>query len=285
MIATMHSTCRRALCAALLALAVGSAGAAPAASVYLEDLTWMELRDRIAGGSTTVIIPVGGTEQSGPQIALGKHNSRAHDLAGKIAAGLGNAIVAPVIAYVPEGSINPPAAHMRFPGTISISDATFDALLASAARSFKQAGFRDVVFIGDHGGYQKELAKVADQLDHEWAADPACRAYALLEYYRVTQTRFVAELKRRGLSDAEIGTHAGLADTALSMALEPASVRAELLPQGSRFTVKDGVHGDPSRATAELGRIGVQQVVETSVDAIRVMVDAHAKQIQAKQQK
>ena len=146
---------RRLLPASLLALAIfaGPAHAAASASVFVEELTWTELHERIGAGTTTVIVPIGGTEQSGPQIALGKHNARARALAQRIAAKLGNAVVAPVVAYVPEGSIDPPAGHMRFAGTISISDATFEALLESTARSFRQHGFHDVVFIGDHGGY------------------------------------------------------------------------------------------------------------------------------------
>ena len=77
--------------------------APPRRRVFLEDMTWTEVRDAIAAGRTTVIVPVGGTEQSGPHMALGKHNVRAHVLAGRIATQLGNALVAPVVAYVPEG--------------------------------------------------------------------------------------------------------------------------------------------------------------------------------------
>ena len=101
-------------------------------TVFLEDLTWTELRDRIAAGTTTVLVPIGGTEQNGPHMTLGKHNVRARALAGKIAAALGNAVVAPVLAYAPEGSVNPPTSHMRFPGTITVSDAAFEAVLESA---------------------------------------------------------------------------------------------------------------------------------------------------------
>src|SRR6185437_8326776 len=89
-------------------------------TVQLEDLTWTELRDEIAAGKTTIIVPIGGTEQSGPYVALGKHNARVQVLATRIAEGLGNALVAPVIAYVPEGSYAPPTSHMRFPGTITV---------------------------------------------------------------------------------------------------------------------------------------------------------------------
>jgi len=233
-------------------------------------MTSPELRARLQSGSTTVLIPIGGTEQSGPHLALGKHNARARLLAGQIAQRLGNAVVAPVMAYVPEGSIDPPVAHMRFTGTISIPEATFESVLESTARSFKQHGFREVVFLGDHGGYQKSEERVAAKLNKAWAKDPACRVLALSAYYRVTQTDYVADLKKRGFSEAEIGTHAGLADTALTMALAPDMVRADLLAQASKPGEHNGVTGDPRRASADLGQIGVQQIVESSVAAIRV---------------
>jgi creatinine amidohydrolase/Fe(II)-dependent formamide hydrolase-like protein len=244
------------------------AAGAPA-SVFIDDMTWTELRDRIAAGSTTILVPIGGTEQSGPHMALGKHNVRAKALAERIARKLGNAVVAPVVAYVPEGAISPPAAHMRFTGTISISDATFESLLDSTARSFRQHGFHDVVFLGDHGSYQASEERVATRLNREWAANPACRVHALVDYYRVTQNAYVDWLKSRGYTLEEIGTHAGLADTALSLAIDPALVRLDGLAQGPKAGVKDGVHGDPRRATAELGQAGVDKIVETSVAEIR----------------
>ena len=255
----------------LTTLAGGPAHAA--ATVFVDELTWPELRDRIRAGTTTVIIPIGGTEQNGPHMVLGKHNVRAHVLAGRIAQGLGNALVAPVIAYVPEGSIHPPAAHMRFTGTISIPEPVFEAMLEATARSFKQHGFRDVVFLGDHGGYQKSEERVAAKLNREWAADKTCRVHALLDYYRVTQSAYVKALKARGYSEAEIGTHAGLADTALALAVDNALVRPGAL--GAKPSASEGVYGDPRRATAELGQLGVQQIVESSVAAIRALAREH----------
>lgn len=251
-----------------------AAPASPDAGVYIEEMTAPELRARIAAGTTTILVPIGGTEQNGPHMVLGKHNVRAHVLAGKIAQRLGNAVVAPVIAYVPEGSITPPTAHMRFTGTISLPEPVFEAMLESAARSFKQHGFRDVVFLGDHGGYQRSEEKAAAQLNREWSADGRCRAHALAEYYRVTQTGYIEDLKSRGYSDAEIGTHAGLADTALALAVDKSLVRAEAL--GAKPSERDGVYGDPRRATAELGQLGVRRIVDASVAVIRALVQAHA---------
>ena len=242
--------------------------AQPNASVFVEDLTWTELMHQVKSGKTTIIVPIGGTEQNGPHMALGKHNARVRALAEKIALELGNALVAPVIAYVPEGSVNPPSDHMRFPGTITIPDKTFEQVLEYAARSFKLHGLRDIVFIGDHGGYQKDLQVVANRLNREWAAAPV-RAHALLEYYRVTNTVYVDALRSRGYSNDEIGTHAGVADTSLTMALVPGMVRAGALANATKPAASDGVYGDPRRASAEMGQLGVDAIVATTVAAIR----------------
>jgi creatinine amidohydrolase/Fe(II)-dependent formamide hydrolase-like protein len=242
------------------------------ASVFLEDLTSPELRARIAKGVTTILVPIGGTEQNGPHMVLGKHNVRVRYLSGQIALALGNAVVAPVLAYVPEGAVNPPVAHMRFSGTISIPDATFESVLEGIARSFRQHGFRDIVFLGDHGGYQKNQVRVATKLNREWSGDSGTRVHALTQYYQTTQTEYVQALKLRGYSDPEIGTHAGLADTALALAVDPVLVRTEMLNPATRLDTAQGVAGDPRRATVAAGSLGVQLIIDTSVKSIQSAV-------------
>jgi creatinine amidohydrolase len=255
-----------------LLIAAGTAPAATASgSVFLEDLTWPELRAAIAAGKTTILVPIGGTEQNGPQMALGKHNVRVKVLAARIAQTLGDALVAPVIAYVPEGDIERPQGHLKFPGTITIPPAAFETTLEYAAKSFKLAGFRNIVFLGDHGGYQKNDEAVAQRLDREWAGTPA-RAFAVSEYYRASETEFGQLLKNKGYSEAEIGSHAGLLDTSLMMATDPRLVRTDLLGETKPG---DGTHGDPRRASAALGQLGVDLVVTRSVAAIRTATAHH----------
>ena len=127
-----------ALAAIVVIVFVASAQGPQPQSVFLEDLTWIEARDAIAAGKTNVIIPTGGTEQNGPHMVLGKHNYLVKYKAGEIAKQLGNALVAPVVAYVPEGDIDPPTGHMRFAGTITTPQDVFAKVLEYAARSFKQ---------------------------------------------------------------------------------------------------------------------------------------------------
>lgn len=239
-----------------------------AASVQLEDLTWTELRDAVAAGTTTVLLPVGGTEQSGPHMALGKHNVRVKALAARIAERLGKTVVAPVVAYVPEGAIEPPTQHMRFAGTISVPVPVFEATLAAAARSLCHGGLRDVFLLGDHGGYAASLVHVAAALDREWAGRSNCRAWALGEYYDSAQAPFEKALATRGYTKAEIGSHAGLADTSLMLAVDPALVRLQTMREHAP-SAAEGVYGDPRRSSAELGRIGIDHVVEASVAAIQ----------------
>lgn len=248
----------------LFALTPALCAAAPA-SVYIEDLTWTELRDLIATGKTTVIVPIGGTEQNGPHMAIGKHNIRVKLLAGKIAAALGNALVAPVLSYVPEGRLEPPTGHMRFPGTITIPEDAFEKVIEYAARSLKLHGFRDIVFLGDHGSYQKSEAAVAQRLGREWAASPV-RAHAVFEYYQQSAQGFAKLLEARGYPPGEVGTHAGLADTSLMLAVDPSFVRGDRLRPG------EGTNGDPSRSSAALGRPGVDLIVGKTVEAIKAAV-------------
>jgi creatinine amidohydrolase/Fe(II)-dependent formamide hydrolase-like protein len=157
---------------------------------------------------------------------------------------------------------------MRFAGTISIPESAFEATLEGAARSFRRAGFRDIVLIGDHGGYQASLAKVAAKLDREWAAS-AVRVHAIGEYYRAAERDFAQALRQQGFSEAEIGTHAGAADTSLSLAVDEQLVRSALLHDGSALGPANGVQGDPRRASAAAGRAGIDLIVARTRDAIQ----------------
>jgi creatinine amidohydrolase/Fe(II)-dependent formamide hydrolase-like protein len=245
----------------LAALLPSIAWTAP--TLRLEEMTTTELREAIGAGKTTILVPIGGTEQNGAHMALGKHNRRALLLSERIAEALGNALVAPVVAYVPEGSVDAAAGHLRLAGTITTPPEAFIATLESAARSFRLHGFRDIVFLGDHGGYQGDIANATQRLNRRWAGD-AARAHALPEYYRVVENDYAQLLRARGLADREIGLHAGLADTALMLALDPAYVRKDRLGAPGA-----GVNGDPQRATPELGQLGVDLIVSRATSAIR----------------
>ncbi len=260
---------------------VGSPSARAAQDrIFLDEMTSAEVRAAIKDGKTTIIIPVGGTEQSGPHIALGKHNIRVKSLSGKVAEALGNVLVAPVVAYVPEGNVDPASGHMRFSGTISVPETAFKSIIEGAARSLRQHGFLNIMILGDHGGYQPALKAVAANLNREWANAPSkavsneARAHFISEYYSATQTTYVKALRGKGLSDHQIGLHAGVADTALSLAIDPAMTRPDLFAMAAQERPAGGTVGDPKAATAVLGQLGVDAVVSETVLAIRRALSA-----------
>src|SRR5205085_5640141 len=123
-------------------------------SVWIEELTWMEVRDAMKAGKKTVIIPTGGVEQNGPYLATGKHDYILKATGEAIARKLGNALVAPIVPFVPEGDIDPPTIHMPYPGTITLTEETYQRLLIDICTSFKVHGFEHIVMIGDSGGNQ-----------------------------------------------------------------------------------------------------------------------------------
>ncbi|HIC16198.1 MAG TPA: creatininase family protein [Gemmatimonadetes bacterium] len=137
-------------------------------SIWIEELTWIEIRDAMAAGTKTVIIPTGGIEQNGPYVAMGKHNYVLQGACEGIARELGNALCAPIVKLVPEGGIDEPTGHMRYPGTISLREETFHAVLDDVASSLQAHGFENIVFIGDSGGNQDGMAVVADRLNERW---------------------------------------------------------------------------------------------------------------------
>lgn len=237
-------------------------------SVYLEDLTWPEVRDFLERGGSTIVIPTGGTEQSGPHLALGKHNAIVHFTAGEIARGLGNALVAPVIKYVPEGRISPPEGHMRFPGTISVSESNFAGILEDAARSFKQHGFVNIVFLGDHRGSQPAMQRIAEELSHEWRTIPTQVIFASHYFSANGQAQWAAEEGIKG----DITAHAGFGDTSELMATDARLVRPRLIkPYSAKDASSFGVAGDPSNAHAQYGTTLLNLKVNAAIQQIKGM--------------
>ncbi|HEX4635889.1 MAG TPA: creatininase family protein, partial [Rhizomicrobium sp.] len=190
----------------------GAAFAQPASNLLMERMTSYEIRDAIAAGKTTVIVPSGGTEQNGPGMAIGKHNFRALANAQTIAHRLGNALVASVIVYTPEGKYDPPQGHLRYPGTIGVPDDVYAGVLEGVARSLKLHGFKNIVLIGDHGSDQDGEKAVAAKLNAEWAGT-GVRVHAILSYYRGDPEGDAAEMMKRGIKKEEMGNHADVRDT------------------------------------------------------------------------
>jgi creatinine amidohydrolase/Fe(II)-dependent formamide hydrolase-like protein len=234
---------------------------------YIEQMTWTEIRDAMAAGKTTVIVPVGGTEQNGPHMVMGKHNYIITFAAGELANKLGNALVAPTVAWVPEGSYEREGFGDK-PGVITNPSPSYNNLLEAAARSLESHGFTEILFIGDSGGDQAGMAEVAERLGAEWAAS-GTKVYALVDYYEKGQEYSRAWLQAAYGYDMEtIGSHAGITDTSAVMYVFPDGVRNDRrMPQGGGPDA--GVTGDPTLATPEIGRMVVSFKVVAALQQYR----------------
>lgn len=231
----------------------------------ITDMTWMEVRDAIKAGFGTVIVPSGGLEQNGPHMIIGKHDYIVAWAARRIAAELGDALVAPVISYVPQGDYDPPTGNMAFPGTMGVPPPVFAAVLEGIARSLKAAGFATICFIGDHGPSLPAQAEVAARLTAEWRDGP--KVLAVDSYY--ADAAETAYLRRQGESDAAIGQHATISDTSELMAIHPGGVDLSRIPPSPSTLASLGAIGDPRRSTIARGDAMMALKVGAAVAQIR----------------
>lgn len=264
-------TCTSLLLLAVTGLFTATASAQDLPSVFLEELTWTEVRDAIDAGTTTIIIPTAGTEQNGPHMVLGKHKFIINYASAMIARELGNALVAPVVTYVPEGDVfNPTRGHMTKAGTISLPEEYFMKLLEYASRSLAVHGFTDIVLIGDSGGNQNGMEQVAVMLNDEWQGDPA-RVHFVGDYYG--NNGFREWLMEQGETQETIGGHAGISDTSQLLAVDPRHIRTDKLAPGGGFP-DSGVSGDPTRASVERGVRGIRFKVDAALNQIRELMES-----------
>lgn len=250
-----------AVVAVLCGLLAGFASAAPAGDVEMARMTSVEVRDAIAAGKTTVLVPTGGLEQNGRHMVTGKHNIIVAEASRRIARELGDALVAPVMPYVPQGRIWPRTGNMAWPGTVSLPDDVFESVLAAVAESLKVQGFKTIVLIGDHGGNQAPQKQLAARLTADWAKD-GVRVINASRYY--FDNGGDAMLKAEGETDKTLGSHAGIRDTSELMAIDPAAVHLEAAKADA-----DGATGDAARATAARGEKLLAMKVAAGVAEIR----------------
>jgi len=238
-------------------------------SVYIEDLTWPEVQQAIASGKTSAIIYTGSTEQNGPHMAIGKHNFIARWVAGAIAIKLGDALVYPTLAFAPTGDPVARTAHMRFPGSVSLTEQTYGAVVHDVALSALDAGFRNVFIMGDHGDGQDALAAVARNLDAQWRSK-GTRVFYVPDLYFKEKLQARAYEASHGLPTHDV--HAGTDDTSELMALDAQHrwIRTDkLAASAGAETARTGVDGDPTKASAALGDIFLEYKVDDAVAQIR----------------
>lgn len=234
-------------------------------TVFIEDLTWMEVRDQMAAGKKTVIVASGGVEQNGPYLVTGKHNVVLRGVTEVIARKLGNALVAPILKLVPEGDFDPPTGHMRYPGTLSLREETFKAVLRDVASSLKAHGFEHIVFIGDSGGNQRGMKEVAEELTASWKGEPG--VHFIPEFYKYPELQTWLE-EEKGVHQEAEGLHDDFGISSIMAAVDPVSVRYQQRVAKGLDSI-NGVSLTPLERTQAIGRAAMEWRADITVTAIR----------------
>ncbi|MGW4736340.1 mycofactocin biosynthesis peptidyl-dipeptidase MftE [Streptomyces shenzhenensis] len=209
----------------------------------LASLTWTDVADYARRGAI-LAVPVGATEQHGPHLPMSTDTDIAVALAERLAQKVPEVVVAPAAAFGSSGE------HQSFPGTLSIGQEAVERLLVELVRSARLT-FPHVVLVSAHGGNAQPVMRAVRQLRGE--------GHSVLAW------------GPRWGGDA----HAGRTETSVMLALAPHRVRLsaaqagntspiqELLPQlretGLSAVTANGVLGDPAGASADEGRLLLQQ--------------------------
>jgi len=233
-----------------------------AEALWIEDLTWVELKARIDAGDTSVILPTGGIEQNGPYIALGKHNLVVAYAAQEIAKSVGHTLIAPVVKVVPQGSMEKPSGNLVYPGTMAVREETFEQVLNDMVLSLAFAGFQRIYLLADHGMSQEPQQKVATKMGQVLAAAHVRVVHLSAFYDPALEAHY---LKQRGVPENAQGFHAGVADTAQILAVSPLAVRPLHASKGADNASELGYSGQPDKADARLGRELLQLRVDAAV--------------------
>jgi creatinine amidohydrolase len=243
-------------------------------TVWLEEMTWMDVRDALKAGKTTVIIGTGGMEPNGPWLALGKHNYVLRANCDAIARKLGDALCAPIVPFVPEGRHEPPSGHMTSPGTISLTEETFAALLGDIVLSYKAHGFKNIIMIGDSGGNPRGMNAVAAKYTELWKGEPFVAHVPEHYTYGVVEKEMASRgLIKEGASD---GLHDDPIITLNMFMADPKSVRFDERVKAGKASI-NGVSIANRKKNLELGRAIVEFRANYTAEAIKKAIAAGKK--------
>ena len=237
----------------------------PAANtVWMEEMTWMDVRDALKAGKTTAIIATGGMEPNGPWLVTGKHNYVLHTNCEAIARKLGNALCAPILKFVPEGNISPASGHMTSPGTISMREETFRMVLTDLVHSLKAHGFTRIILIGDSGGNQSGQRWVADSVTKLWQGSPIVAH--IQEYYDYASV--AKHMEQFGIKQTVADGLHDDPEIALNMFIDdPKSIRYDERAKANKLVINGVSLANRKQATAWAKQI-VEYRTKVTIEAI-----------------
>ncbi len=245
-------------------------------TVLIEEMTWPEVRDAIAGGKRRVIVMLGAMEQHGPHMPIGVDTYLGYATGARLARRLGDALVAPVV------SLGYSRGHLPMAGTVSIEEPVLEAIIADVCRSLGQHGFKEIILLCSHGGNYHALQHALPGLRRELAGVRVSAITDFDEWLENTK-QFAA---REGLDMARLGVHAAQGETSMMLAHRPDLVQMDKACEGFlgdasiRWRSKvpppmdemspTGILGDARNASAALG----EKIFADRIERIARMIEA-----------
>jgi creatinine amidohydrolase len=230
-------------------------------TVWIEDLTMLEVRDQIKAGKTTALVLTGGIEENGPYLTTGKHNNVLKAMGDSVARALGNALAAPIVTLEPGNPLRPNLS----PGTIVLSQTTYRAVLTDMANSLRSQGFKDVVMLGDSGGNMKGMQEVATTLNAEWKGNGT--VHFIPEFYNYGDVELF-EQEKLGINEKLEGYHDNYYISSIIATVSTDAIRMKERRKAGKFVI-NGVPLDPIARTIENGKKIVAFRTEVTVAAIK----------------
>lgn len=239
-------------------------------SLWLEELTWMEIRDAIRAGHTTALIVTGGVESNGPYLASGKHNYSNQLMAESVASALGNTLIAPLVTIEPGRPDGPVTIGNTGP---MVSQETYISWLTDLGDSLRGMGFTEIYYLGDSGGNQRGQQAAADALNARYGGSPAV-FHHVPEFYNHEEVRRwiqedlgIPEEIEYGASRGSSGIHDELSISSVMSVLDPTTIRFQQRVDEGLAHI-NGIDLEPLSQTQELGRRIIEYRTQITVDAI-----------------
>ena len=242
-------------------------------SLWIEELTWMEIRDAIREGNTTVLVLTGGVESNGPHLASGKHNYSNKLMGESVAKALGATLIAPLVTLEPGNPSGPVTIGNTGP---MVSQATYISWLTDIGDSLRGMGFTQVYFLGDSGGNRRGMQAAADALNERYRGDPT-QFNHVPEFYNhdkvrqyIQETLGIPEEMEYQASSGSDGIHEELSITSIMSVIDPTSIRFDQRVEAGRASI-NGISLLPLSETQALGRMVIDFRTRLTVDAIEAL--------------
>jgi creatinine amidohydrolase len=241
-------------------------------ALELETLTWPEVRQEIDAGRDTIVVAFGAVEQHGHHLPLGTDAMLGDELSKRLADRL-DAFRAPTVR------IGCSRHHLAFPGTMSVTEETFQGIVGDLLRGWAEHGFRRIVLLPTHGGNFAPLTAALERMEPL----DGVKVIGIGDLGLLVQATLGlgAEL---GVPASEGGLHAGQWETSMMLALRPELVKMDravagytgdletalprFMGEGVHVLTDTGVIGDPANATAEHGHLYAERLLDLAAELI-----------------